>query len=643
MSKLHILLLALAVSVVSPLAWADSPLTSTDLHRAYPDVAQVEHAAKALLDLPTFDKLRAPSTSYEIRAAIISAIGWQGGGKSNAPAVYRAFLKKATGKAEPAGPVDWFNLGILTVMADYQHPKAGLVLLDQVASIETGDQAVQMVRVLVKAQAGMDEANGWCEIWRAVDAVRTGTYKKPMRRAAVARIVGTMRLYKNSCKAEDSVGSEKPQPSTDNPPGHLTVRPDTRLRGAASRGDVAEMSVLLKGGAAVDQRFDLGETALMAAAGKGRADAVKFLLDAHASIDLVDERGRSALSRAAAAKSLAVVELLLARGAKTDVKNGRGAAPLFEAAMAGDAGIVRLLLAKGADPMPRDDQSGDTAFMRAASGGYTDVLRVLAGGADVNARNLKGETALMHAARNGRMSAVDFLLGHGAEVAAHDNSGMSAAAMARHNGHTFVAEALEKRGAVLAADEKTEVTTVVSARNQQRFFSDSSVEHCKIEHAGRKSFEVCAESNPAGRGRRFSLTLRDPSALEMGVSVQTTKHRLVVEVEIPAKPDEYLDLEWVQWFDWVDTKHLVLVPIVHGVPGEYDHARSSLYVFDDQTRKISRVWDSPRCGPPCEGQLLQLGGKRGEAAPTVIYQQKVGGQTLETRLGWNGSAIVSKP
>src|SRR5512138_989144 len=98
MPRPNVLAVGIALCGAAATARADSPLTSTDLDRAYTDVREGTRAKKVQLDQQTFNKLRAPTTSYEIRAAMLSAIGWQGAGGSNAPAAYRTFLEKATGK-----------------------------------------------------------------------------------------------------------------------------------------------------------------------------------------------------------------------------------------------------------------------------------------------------------------------------------------------------------------------------------------------------------------------------------------------------------------------------------------------------------------------------------------------------------------
>ena len=62
MRKPHVLFVLFALAALPSTARADSPLTSTDLDRAYADVADVTRARRLLLDQQTFTKLRAPAS-----------------------------------------------------------------------------------------------------------------------------------------------------------------------------------------------------------------------------------------------------------------------------------------------------------------------------------------------------------------------------------------------------------------------------------------------------------------------------------------------------------------------------------------------------------------------------------------------------
>src|SRR3954452_15827316 len=123
---------------------------------------------------------------------------------------------------------------------------------------------------------------------------------------------------------------------------------------AIREGDHAAVRDLLKGGADLGARNDIGDTPLMAAA-----------LNADA----------------------AVLELLLKAGANVNATNSVGATPLMRAATFEDK--VRLLIASGADVKARS-KMGNTALILAArrASNTRTVEFLLDRGAEVNAANV---------------------------------------------------------------------------------------------------------------------------------------------------------------------------------------------------------------------------------------------------------------
>lgn len=103
---------------------------------------------------------------------------------------------------------------------------------------------------------------------------------------------------------------------------------DTKLREAASNGDLAEVAKLLNEGVDVNNFGPAYGTAILYAAGNGHRD---------------------------------IVELLIKRGADVNVKNGFGDTPLISAASRGFDDIVKLLIEKGADVAAQND-FGENAY-----------------------------------------------------------------------------------------------------------------------------------------------------------------------------------------------------------------------------------------------------------------------------------------
>jgi hypothetical protein len=195
------LIVALLLSGFAVEALADSPLTSIDLAPLYGDARAVAHAKEAKLDAKTLGNLRMPEMPFEIRMAIINAIGWDAAGKPELAATYKRFLREQTGSETPRSSVDLFNLGYLMAMGDYHRVDAALALLDQAARLEPRDQAVHMVRALVAAQKAM--SGPWCKVFEVVDAVTKGDYDRPIRDQAIKVIMDYIGEYGRECKGKE--------------------------------------------------------------------------------------------------------------------------------------------------------------------------------------------------------------------------------------------------------------------------------------------------------------------------------------------------------------------------------------------------------------------------------------------------------
>lgn len=207
------LLLALA-----PLpAAAHSPLTSTDFHRDYAGVQEVDHARAHGLDSRTIALLRDPSVPSDVRAAMVNALGWSVDGQQNARA-FASALAAAHGvapgqlRAEHLSPEELLALGYMAALDDYfgLSPVGGatglstsrpIELLERAARAAPNDFPIAIVLALVRAQAHLDDpANGSCKAWSAVRGAFARFPQPSMRPDAVRRIAEYMDLYGGSCR-----------------------------------------------------------------------------------------------------------------------------------------------------------------------------------------------------------------------------------------------------------------------------------------------------------------------------------------------------------------------------------------------------------------------------------------------------------
>lgn len=208
--------LALLLALLPASASADSPLTSTDFHQDYVNVAEVDYVRAHGLDARAIAYLRDPAVPHDVRAAMVNALGWSVGGQTNAQ-TFAAALARANGVApaelrpEHLSAQESFALGYLAALDDYQDLSAiggatGLAastpieLLEQATRQAPDDFSVGLILALVRAQAALLQgAGGSCKAWATVQTPLRAWPQPSMRPAAVRRIVDYIDLYRSSC------------------------------------------------------------------------------------------------------------------------------------------------------------------------------------------------------------------------------------------------------------------------------------------------------------------------------------------------------------------------------------------------------------------------------------------------------------
>ena len=213
-----------------------------------------------------------------------------------------------------------------------------------------------------------------------------------------------------------------------------------RLLAVVRASDLRSLRALLRKGDL--RRSDLN-VALIGAARRGWVPGLRLLLRAGASAGAADRYGTTALHHAVR-RGRAVVVALLDAGAEPGRPDKSGNTPLIEAALAGNAGITRAMLTKNC-AIDRRNRLGETALSSAAAWGWVSVIRLLLkAGANPNIGDRRGGTPLMLSAMRGDLAAIHSLLGAGALPGATDDSGNSATTHAEWYGHKAVAGVLRR-------------------------------------------------------------------------------------------------------------------------------------------------------------------------------------------------------
>ena len=177
------------VVMAAPSVRADTTLTSTNFASAYQDVDVVKQAAERGLTDQVFNALSSPDTSYDVRAAIVNALGWSFTGQHHAK-TYLDYVASSHGKSSSAltiaelTPEEMFSLGYLLAMDNYGNPQAMLVpgengeveqanavtLLDAVSNKLPDNFSVALIRSLVQAR-NAQISQDWCGAYKIVAGV----------------------------------------------------------------------------------------------------------------------------------------------------------------------------------------------------------------------------------------------------------------------------------------------------------------------------------------------------------------------------------------------------------------------------------------------------------------------------------------
>lgn len=202
------------------MAWplsADSPVTSTLFHEAYPDVPEVAAAAETqTLDATLAAFLLDPTTPLDHAAAVMSALGWDTRGRDHlrrfdayldtaAPAVAEE-LRMGSAPAR----VD-FVRGYLRALDDYHDVGEAPDLLERAAAHLPGSFTVALLAAVVRSQVSFhDEVGTWCDIWLETDDVlqRFPEDQRDLRPAAVETVREYQELYSEHCVVGKSAGAD---------------------------------------------------------------------------------------------------------------------------------------------------------------------------------------------------------------------------------------------------------------------------------------------------------------------------------------------------------------------------------------------------------------------------------------------------
>lgn len=201
------------ITLVSVVAFADSPLTSIDFSTAYRELPAVQSAKQGNVEAAY--AYLASTADNGSKLAVANALGWQGDFATGF-FEFLAAQRHVSPKTLDARDLDAsqrFVAGFLVASASYLDLKPldprgqgvwrmkGVELLQQAAKELPNDFAVQYALALVQAQATMSNAKAWCQVFRGPDAVlqRFPTAQRNLRPGAVESAQGYLNSYEEYC------------------------------------------------------------------------------------------------------------------------------------------------------------------------------------------------------------------------------------------------------------------------------------------------------------------------------------------------------------------------------------------------------------------------------------------------------------
>ncbi len=203
-------------------------------------------------------------------------------------------------------------------------------------------------------------------------------------------------------------------------PSAVQVQAYRGLHAAAQRGDVAQVSALVRDRAQLEARDAQGRTAVHIATFARQTDVLKTLAQAGADLQTLENDRYDAVTIAAVANDEDTLRVLLALGASARQTTSRyDGTALIAAAHLGHAGVVRQLIAAGA-PLDHVNNLHWTATIESivlGDGGprhQATLQALISAGANLKLGDREGNTPLTLARSRGYQTMVKMLEAAGA-------------------------------------------------------------------------------------------------------------------------------------------------------------------------------------------------------------------------------------
>jgi len=184
---------------------ADSPLTSTNISKAYQDLSIVIKATEAegILTNELIEYLLNEENPIANKIALINELGWDIDGKNNA-AIFLDYLIQKQGYGDQEDflnngkDFELLSMAYLKALDDYFNVSEALIYAERALSKNSKSYTYNIITALIEAQIAT--RGDWCKVYKLTDQVRTKTsLETDMRDEAVTIIFDYMDSYKKYC------------------------------------------------------------------------------------------------------------------------------------------------------------------------------------------------------------------------------------------------------------------------------------------------------------------------------------------------------------------------------------------------------------------------------------------------------------
>jgi len=174
----NICLVIIMLLFTSNHAFADSPLTSTEIYKAYDKLPIIQLAgnSKGLLTVELIKYLVDTGNPTDVKIALINRLGWDIKGKKNA-SIFIKYLRSKYGYKTAAdlttrlSASDLICIAYLKSLDNYFDTKEALTYANAAQAKEPKSYTINIIRSLIKAQDYVDRS--YCQVFEIVDEVRT--------------------------------------------------------------------------------------------------------------------------------------------------------------------------------------------------------------------------------------------------------------------------------------------------------------------------------------------------------------------------------------------------------------------------------------------------------------------------------------